>query len=177
MSETTTSDPASQSADVATSSALPVSKIVSAEPRLRLWPGVLIVAVQWAASSLAQKFAAGTMIQFYAMFMGPMVGAALFTLWWLFASRLPWKERFLALAAAIATGVAAIFLSHPTIKGMPMAVFALPVITLSCAVWLLATAFMRWPIRRAGLLAVLVLGWGYFTLVRLDGVDGSIKPV
>ena len=77
--------------------------------------------------------------------------------------------------AAVATGVAAMLFAHPSIGGMAMGVFALPTITLAVAVWLLVSAFLRWPIRRAGLLVVLVLGWGYFTLVRLDGVDGSIN--
>jgi outer membrane protein assembly factor BamB len=141
---------------------------------LRLWPAELIVVLQWSLIYLAQIFAAGTMIQFFAMFMGPMVGAALFTGWWLFASRLPWKDRVLGLLAFVAMGLMAMYFAHPTIGGMPMAVFGLPVITLSCAVWLLVSSFLRWRARRIGLLFVLVLGWGYFTLVRLDGVDGSI---
>jgi outer membrane protein assembly factor BamB len=42
-------------------------------------------------------------------------------------------------------------------------------------VWLLLTSFLRWPVRRAGLLVVFVLAWGYFTLLRFDGIDGSMS--
>jgi outer membrane protein assembly factor BamB len=52
-------------------------------------------------------------------------------------------------------------------------VFVLPVVTTAWVLWLLATPFLRWPVRRAGLLAVFVLAWGYFTLVRFDGLDGA----
>src|SRR6516165_3544126 len=85
---------------------------VPAERRLRLWPGVLIVALQWGLITLAQTFAAGTMLQFYAMFMGPMVGAALFALWWLFASRIPWKDRGIVLAVAVVLAVLAMQIAH-----------------------------------------------------------------
>jgi hypothetical protein len=162
MSESTSHVPDSQVAGLPTpaepqSSADQARGAVAAQPRLRLWPGVLIVALQWVFITLAQIYAAGTMIQFYAMFMGPMVGGALFAGWWLFASRLPWKERWLGLFAGIGSGVAAMLLAHPTLGGMAMGVFALPAITLAAAAWLLVTQFMRWPIRRTGLLAVLLL--------------------
>ena len=179
MSETTSPDSgshnseATQTIEPQATAVEPAAVVATAEPRLRLWPAVLIVALQWGVSTLAQTFAAGTMLQFMAMFMGPMIGAALFAGWWLFASRLPWKDRWRGLAAAVATGVTARLVADPSIGGMPMIVFALPMITLACAVWLFLTQRLRWPLRRAGLLAVLVLGWGYFTLVRLDGVDGS----
>ena len=42
------------------------------------------------------------------------------------------------------------------------------------ALWLLATPFLRWPVRRTGLLVALLLTWGYFTLIRLDGIDGTM---
>ena len=59
-------------------------------------------------------------------------------------------------------------------KGMPVIVFALPAVVTAWVGWLLLTPFLGWPARRAGLIAVFVLGWGYFTLVRLDGIDGSM---
>lgn len=155
--------------------AAPVS-LQPAEPRLRLWPAELIVILLWAAIYLTQIFAAGTVLQFYAMFMGPMIGGGLFVVWWLFFSRLPWKQRWLGIAATAITAGVAMLVADQTVAGMVMVVFGLPRITLAIAVWLLISTALRWRVRRAGLLAMLILGWGYFTLVRLDGVDGSIHP-
>ena len=143
-------------------------------PRLRLWPAVVDVALFWGISKFAAWAYPGTMFHFNAMFLGPMLATVAMVAWWLFASRLPWRERWLGLVAFIAAGSVALFLAHPTLKGMPMIVFALPVLITAWVGWLLLTPLLSWPVRRAGLIAVFVLGWGYFTLVRLDGIDGSM---
>jgi outer membrane protein assembly factor BamB len=148
---------------------------VPAAPPMRLWPGVAIVALLWIASTLAKLFAPATMIHFYAMFMGPMVAAFFFALWWLFASRLPWKDRGLVLGVCVAAAAAALAGAHPTLGSMPMIVFAFPAVLTVWAGWLLLTPFLRWPARRTGLVVALILTWGYFTLLRLDGIDGSMR--
>jgi outer membrane protein assembly factor BamB len=105
-----------------------------------------------------------------------MVSTAAFILWWLFASRLPWKERFIVLGGCAAIAAIAIFAYHPSMRSMGgmMIVFnVLPHLTLIWIVWLVATLVVRWPIRRYGLLWLFVLVWGYFGLVRMDGVDGT----
>ena len=143
--------------------------------QLRLWPGIAIVAALWIAITLARIFAPATLVHFYAMFMGPMVAAVLFVLWWLFASRLPWRDRGLALVACIAAAAATLYGADSTIRGMPMVVFALPVAMSAWALWLLLTPFWTWSVRRTGLVVVVALTWGYFALVRLDGIDGSMR--
>src|SRR5882672_10927324 len=75
----------------------PLSPEAGQAPRLRLWPGVAIVATQGIAVMLTKQFAPGTVYLFYAMFMGPMIAAGAFAVWWLFASRLPWRDRWLIL--------------------------------------------------------------------------------
>jgi outer membrane protein assembly factor BamB len=142
--------------------------------RLRLWPAVLIVALLWLVMKVSAWAAPGTMIHFNAMFLGPMLAAAAVLGWWLFASGLPWRERWLGLSAFIAAGAMAVMLAHPTMRGMPVVVFALPTVVTAWVGWLVFTPFLGWPLRRAGLIAVFILGWGYFTLLRLDGIDGSM---
>jgi outer membrane protein assembly factor BamB len=51
--------------------------------------------------------------------------------------------------------------------------FALPAVLTGWAVWLMVAGYGSPRLRRAGVLTVICLTWGYFTLVRLDGVDGS----
>jgi outer membrane protein assembly factor BamB len=141
--------------------------------RLRLWPGVVILALQWLAIAGPGWVAPGTMIQFMGIFWGPMVGAAALAAWWLFASRLSWVDRGLGLLACGAAGAAALLLGHPSINALVLTVFALPVVTTAWVLWLVITPFLSWPVRRAGLLVVFLLAWGYFTLVRFQGIDGS----
>jgi outer membrane protein assembly factor BamB len=179
MSDTTSPVPAApvptSPASVATAPSSPTTAAGPVRTSLRLWPGILILAVQGIAITLAKNLAPGTMIHFYAMFMGPMVGTALFAVWWLFGSRLPWRERWLGLGAFVAIGVVALLCAHSTIGFPVIMVFGFPVVTLAWGVWLLVTPFLQWPARRTGLLVVFLLSWGYFALVRLDGVDGSIR--
>src|SRR5262245_27947767 len=75
--------------------------------RLRLWPGVVIVGLLWLVrfgASLGEpsiaKFMIGVMI-------APMAGTAALILWWLFASRVSWRDRLLVCGLFAAGGGAA----------------------------------------------------------------------
>jgi outer membrane protein assembly factor BamB len=116
--------------------------------------------------------APGTFTQFLGMFWGPMVGAALVLLWWLAFSRLRWADRLLVPLACAAAGGVAVFLCHESMK-FGLIIFVLPLVTTAWVAWLLVTPFLNWAPRRAGLVAAFLLVWGYSTLVRVDGIDGS----
>src|SRR5687767_12862613 len=81
-------------------------------PRLRLWPAVIILAVQWLAMILPAWLAPVTMIHFVGSFAGPFLAAAALCVWWLFASRLPRKDRWLGVAVFAASGAATWLLAH-----------------------------------------------------------------
>src|SRR4051794_29637426 len=88
---------------------------VSVKPRL--WPGVVLVALQWLLILVPGWVAPATMVQFMAMFWGPVIGGAAIALWWLFASRVRWTDRVLVLLACAAVAGGAYFLYHPSIGG------------------------------------------------------------
>jgi outer membrane protein assembly factor BamB len=111
------------------------------------------------------------MYQFLSLFLAPVVGTLALTCWWLFASRLPWADRLRGLGLLIA-GLAAVFvLGHPT-AGVLLIVYG-PLITTACVLWLVATAFLTWPVRRAGLAVLFLLGCAGFLVVRTEGVTGD----
>src|SRR5579871_4361309 len=83
---------------------------IPSEPRLRLWPGVLIVALYWLANVAAGLFVPGTMTQFNVMLLGPIVAGAAIIGWWLFASRIRWRDRWGDVLVCCATGAAAVLL-------------------------------------------------------------------
>lgn len=158
----------------AAAAAMP-SQEFAASSKLRVWPAVAIVALQWIVIKGAALWAVeAPMLQFMAMMWGPIAAALGLTVWWLFASRLPWRERWIGLAAFVATGAIAYPLLHKSISGMAIVVFALPVLTSVWAGWLLVTPFLKWPARRWGLILGFVLAWAYFTTLRFDGLDGSM---
>jgi outer membrane protein assembly factor BamB len=144
-------------------------------PRIRLWPALIFVVLQWLALMAPRLLGAEPMIQFYGLMLGPLIGTVGVLLWWLFASRIRWKERFLGVLAFVAIGAVAYLFFHPSFDVMGVFFMTLPMATTAIAVWLLVTPFLRWPIRRAGLLVVVMLTWGYYTLVRFEGVYGDIS--
>ena len=54
--------------------------------------------------------------------------------------------------------------------GMPLDVHAVDSVAAGC------TLDQRRPLRRVGLLAVIVLAWGYISILRIDGIDGGMMP-
>jgi outer membrane protein assembly factor BamB len=145
------------------------------EPRPRLWPAVVIVLLQAAAILGPGPLGLSPMVQFMGKYFGLMVGAAAVAVWWLAASRLRWRDRFLVLGFFIAAGAAAALLCDESFRSGPLVLYALPVATSAWVVWLLLTAWLSWPARRLGLMAVGLLVAAGTCCVRFDGVDGSFS--
>jgi outer membrane protein assembly factor BamB len=154
-----------------------------AERRPRLWPGVLIVLLYWAALKVPGWFVPGTMAQFMISGFGSMGLALLFLLWWLFFSRVSWADRLLGLVAFAGVGAAAWSQFHPTLQGNrpDAAIFGLvfnvlPIVYTGWVLWLAVARSLSRPVRFVGLVVVLMLTWGAFTALRFDGVTGTFSP-
>jgi outer membrane protein assembly factor BamB len=143
--------------------------------RLRLWPGVVILVVQWLIISIPAWVAPVTIAHFMGWFLGPMVGAGALAVWWLFASRVGRVDRWLPLLVCAGAGVATWLLSDPSVGWTGLVIYALPAATTAWVLWLVATPYLRWPIRRAGLLVLPTLAWLCFILVRYEGATGSLS--
>lgn len=158
------------------STTAPQDTIAPATPaaprRLRLWPGVVILALMWAGTLVPQYLDINPFYQFQAKFLAPMIGLVLVLLWWLFASRLRWTDRLLVPAAFAGAAVGAYLCLHPTFK-MALTLYGLPAAVTAWVGWLVVAQPLNWPAQRAGLLGVFILVWGGCALLRMDGVDGG----
>jgi len=141
---------------------------ITSAPRkpLRLWPGVVIVALQLIALYVPGYFAPATPAMFFGMMGSFTVGTLLLFIWWLFFSRARWSDRLGGLALLIVVHAAAFFLADTSAKMVTM----VPGIPWLCAVFVASLFFGR---RAVTVIAVLVasLGW---TLVRTHGVTGTM---
>jgi outer membrane protein assembly factor BamB len=147
-----------------------------AERKLRIWPGVVIVALMWAAVLGAGWMWPGTARQVTFMMFSPIIAGGLFALWWLLFSRVSWADRLLGLAVFVAVGVATLPFFDPSMpKLQALLVYSLPRALTAWVVWLLLTPFLSVPVRRVGWLLAVVLAFGYPMLLRLDGIDGSFN--
>jgi outer membrane protein assembly factor BamB len=140
----------------------------------RLAPAVVMVALYWLARIFVNAFFAGTFQQFLTLFWSPILLALGTLVWWLFFSRMKWADRLWGLGCLIGCGGIAWLLSHRTMV-MGMFMYALPVAITAVLGWLCVTRSRPGWVSRVGLLAVALLAWHAYTLIRIDGITGSFE--
>jgi outer membrane protein assembly factor BamB len=140
---------------------------------LRLWPGVLAVALGWGAR-LVPLFVQDTAL--YAMLAWALSGLVVL-LWWLFFSRARWSERVGAIALMVVALLTTKFVVDPSManagQGMLLYIFGIPVLSLALVVWAVASRHLSIGRRRASMVAAILLACGAFTLVRTSGITGD----
>jgi len=141
---------------------------------LRLWPGVVAVALQWLAFLVVPMVvpgAGGTAI------LGGVAGGLLVVVWWLFFSRAPWSERVGAIVLMLAAVMATKRIVHESIAngmmGMMLPVFSIPVLSLALVASVAASRRLSSGPRRASMVTAILLACGVMTLVRTGGVTGD----
>jgi outer membrane protein assembly factor BamB len=141
---------------------------------LRLWPGVVIVALSWLAILALPLLVPGGMM--YAVLVG-VVGGLAVLVWWLFFSRAPWAERLGAIVLMAVAVFATKSIVHASISngmmGMMLPVYSIPVLSLALVAWAVATRRLSSGLRRASIVVAIVLACGVFTLIRTGGISGG----
>jgi outer membrane protein assembly factor BamB len=141
---------------------------------LRLWPGVVIVALQWLVRFGVPVVAPDAML--YGV-LGGLLGGVALVVWWAFFSRAPRPERFgavvLMAVALFATSRAAHVSIATGTQGMLLALLATPVLSLAFVVWAAASRRLADAPRRATMVATILLACGVWTLVRTGGINSN----
>jgi outer membrane protein assembly factor BamB len=145
------------------------------EPRLRLWPAVVVLALLWAVRLLPGWLELMPLMQFMLTFWGPVLCTALLVAWWVFFSRVRWADVFLTLAVLGGAGAAALPLADPSVNIFLYPFYALPLVLSAWVGWLVVSRPLSWPVRRWGLVVVLLAAWACVDVVRFQGVDGSFR--
>lgn len=141
---------------------------------LRLWPGVVIVALQWLG-----RFVLPVVVPEFTFYgvMGGLAGGLAILVWWLFFSRAPWVERLSAVVLMAAALFATRFILHESIAtgamGMLFFVYAIPVLSLAFVVWAVVSRRLSAGLRRATMVAAVLLACGGWALVRTGGFTGE----
>ena len=107
-------------------------RIFNPRKPLRLWPGIVAVALQWLGMFGLPVFfpeQGGTAI------LAGVAGALVVLLWWIFFSRAPWLERIAAVAIMVGAVAITSRLVHESIAngmmGFMLYVYAAPVLSLA----------------------------------------------
>jgi outer membrane protein assembly factor BamB len=149
----------------------------TAQKPLRVWPGVVIVALALLAGVVLPLVSPDRVA--YAMLGAVLAGAAVIV-WWLFFSRAPWLERVGTILLMVVALSATKLIVHPSIEnagmGMLMYVLGIPVLSVALVAWAVATRRLASGRRRAWLPVAILLGCGLFVLVRTGGITGNAIP-
>ncbi len=141
---------------------------------LRLWPGIIIVVIQFLVRYLAPVVIPNGMV--IGIF-GGMLGVLAITVWWIFFSRAPRIERFGAILLIILTLYGTSFLLDKSIAtanmGLMFFIYSTPVMCLALVIWAVSTRNLSTPFRRATMIITIILASGMWTLIRTDGLTGE----
>ena len=144
---------------------------------LRLWPGIVIVMLQWLFRFGLPIVVPETMT-LGVLFGGLFCGLAVFV-WWAFFSRAPRFERWVTVVLMIVTLIATRPLLHKSIAMAGMGIlyftYAIPVLCLAFVIWAVASRRLSVGPRRATMVATILLACGVMTLVQTGGItnDGT----
>ena len=156
-------------------------------PRLRLWPGVVIIATQLLVTGLSVRLDPGTFSTFMVSLCAPVIGVLLLAVWWIGFSRVSPRDRWLIPVCFLAVCCATYLFSHKSLTSsrgsvsdipipMYLMIYPLAMATSLGLLWLVLSFRLSWPARRLGLVLVPMLPGVLFVLLRLEGTDGNMSP-
>jgi len=142
---------------------------------LRLWPGVVIVILLWLVRFGLPVVTTGAMLY---VALGEFVGWLAIVVWWVFFSRAAWSERLGAVVLMIAAWFATSHVLHETIAkgamGFLYPFLAIPILSLAFVGWAVATRGLSDGLRRATMVATILLACGVFALFRTGGITANL---
>ena len=141
---------------------------------LRLWPGVLAAVLLLLLRFVVPKVVPEALI--VGMFGG--LGCALaIVVWWAFFSRARWSERLGAVVLMIVAMVATSRILDKSIAtgamGFLFPMLAIPGLGLAFVAWAVATRRLSDGVRRATMVATILLASGGWALIRTGGFTGN----
>jgi outer membrane protein assembly factor BamB len=152
-------------------------QVLSDEPTkpkpLRLWPGVVIVIVQWLVWLVVPMVSPDDQAIAIGVF-GGLLGGVAIAVWWMFFSQAPWIERWGVIILASGAFVLTSFIIHESIgtsmMGLMFFTYAVPVLSLAFVLCVIACRRLPDQPRRIMMIATIILSCGMWTLLRSDGM-------
>ena len=139
---------------------------------LRLWPGIVLVALQLLFRFGVKAAVPGIRGFGYAV-MGTLALTLALMIWWLFFSRARWAERLGGIGLiALALG-GTWLLKHDSMWLPWLFAYALPLLCLAFVTWAVVTSRLPDRVRRATMVATIIIACGAWLFVRQDGINGD----
>jgi outer membrane protein assembly factor BamB len=146
----------------------------------RIWPAVVLVGLFWSYDFVLRWLEAGM----FARWMAAMAATALlilvFPIWWLTNRRIARADRWACLGVAVGGGIVSGFLAHKVeliAWLVSWLLTSLPWVVTTWTAWLLLARKASARTRKLGVVAVVLLTWSVFPLIRFDGLRGDGQVV
>ena len=140
--------------------------------RLRLWPGVAVVITLLLFRFGVKALVPGIQGFGYAV-MGSLACTLLILLWWTLFSRARWTERLGGLGIILLGVGGAWLLKHPSMWLPWLFAYALPLLMVAFVGWAAFTRSLPDRVRRATMVATILIACGAWMFVRQDGINGD----
>jgi outer membrane protein assembly factor BamB len=95
--------------------------------------------------------------------------------WWWANRRIRLADRLYGFVVILSLGAAVAPLVHPSVGGFGLLMTGVPVVLTVWTLWMFLVKTTGFSWYRLGSLAVVALAWGWFTLVRIDGLDAELQ--
>ncbi|HJZ91087.1 MAG TPA: PQQ-binding-like beta-propeller repeat protein [Gemmataceae bacterium] len=141
----------------------------------RLWPAVAAVVVYWAVTISVGRIEKSYFVGFIFGLAAPVLLALFFLGWWWLSRRIRLSDRLYGFLVVVAGWLIAWPLAHPSVGFFGLLMMALPVVLTVWTLWMLAVKWWVPGWYRPGALVVVAAAWGFFLLVRHDGLDSDLR--
>jgi len=142
---------------------------------LRLWPAIALLVLLWGLRLFPLTVSEVTPTILSVGFFGPVLCALLIFIWWVAGSRAMRREKLIGALGLVALLALSTLISDPTVRGFGTLGNVWPWAMTMFALGLIATKWVTQFTRVVvGLLAA-CLAFGYWGLVRMDGVSGDFE--
>jgi outer membrane protein assembly factor BamB len=143
---------------------------------LRLWPGIVLVIIQWLIRFIIPGFVHEDIVTQIGV-MGGLLGGLAIVIWWAFFSRAPRLERMVAiLMMAVSLAVTSQLLDksiETAMMGMMFIFYSVPVLSLAFVAWAVASQNLSSKLRRVTMVLTIFLVTGFWAFLRTDGMDAD----
>jgi len=141
---------------------------------LRLWPGIVIVILQWILRFVIPAIFPDALI--LGIISGVLLGLGVI-IWWAFFSRAPMFERWTAILLMVIAIIATRQILDKSIAtammGMMFYFYSIPVLSIAFVVWAVSSRKLGQNLRRISMLGTILIASGFWTLMRTNGMDGQ----
>jgi outer membrane protein assembly factor BamB len=142
---------------------------------VRLWPALVLLALYWVAHFIVDPLQKPYFVGFLFNLGSAALLALLCLVWWWTNRRISLRDRLYGSLLIIFGGLIVEPFCHESIGWWGLLMTGLPVVLTAWALWTIMTRKFPPSWRRLGSVFVVALAWGFFTLVRIDGFDSSLR--